>query len=160
MYLILIRLLEKEEKRYNWDVKKSATYKFISAFLSLSIFLGVSIPSGLHAMSKEVCNEEDAAHQAMPVHEDDCPMEASDLHSMPKHHEAHDFGFACACSVDEAPLNTEAQAQLKVKAPVISVIQILAEDHTDETENHAFQHPVSDFYSPPPIYLINESFLN
>lgn len=121
-------------------------------------------------MSEEVCDEMQEMHpmQAMSEHGEDCPM--NDLSAeIPKyqhhtktdktHHKAHDLGFACACSIEEAPVKTEAKAQLKTKVPVLHVIQILAEIHTDESEIHAFKISASDAYSPPPIYLSNESFL-
>lgn len=113
-------------------------------------------------MSEVFCDEDgNEMHQSMSAHGDDCPMDMDmdDAHQAPKHHQAHDLGFACACSVDEAPVKTEAQAQLKHKVPV-AVIRILDEDHTDQTETNAFQNPVSDALSPPPIYLLNETFLN
>lgn len=128
----------------------------------MSILIGVSIPSGLHAMSDEVCNDMEEMHLPMNEHTEDCPMNDDASHHQKagmKHHDLHDFGFACACSVEDAPVKTEAQAQLKVKVPALAVVQILTEIHSYETETHAFQIPVSDAYSPPPIYLLNETFL-
>ncbi len=152
-------------------MKISATYRFIASVLSLSILIGVSVPSGLHAVMGEVCDEmQEMQHPMQPVseHAEDCPMmgqsaEMPEHQHHPKkdktHHKAHDLGFACACSIEEAPVKTEAKAQLKTKVPVLHVVQILKEIHTDESEAHAFRIPVSDAYSPPPIYLANESFL-
>lgn len=149
-------------------MKISVTYRFIASVLSLSILIGVSIPSGLHAMSVDVCNEMQEMQRPMSEHGEDCPMnsqpaEVPENHHHPKtdktHHKAHDLGFACACSIEEAPVKTEAKAQLKTKVPVLHVVQILAEIHTDVSKTHAFQIPISDAYSPPPIYLSNESFL-
>lgn len=154
-------------------MKFSATYRLIASVLSLSILIGVSVPSGLHAMSGELCDEMQEMEypmQPMTDHGEDCPMNTQPAKMPPhqnhpeqktqKHHKAHDLGFACACSIDEAPLNTEAQAQLKVKVPALQVVQVLAEIHTNEPKTNAFQIPVSDAYSPPPIYLLNETFLN
>lgn len=150
-------------------MKISVTYRFIASVLSLSILIGVSIPSGLHAMSEDICDEMQEMHQPMNEHGEDCPMigqpaEMPEHQHHPKtdkmHHKAHDLGFACACSIEEAPVKTEAKAQLKTKVPVLHVVQILAEIHTDKSEAHAFQILDSDAYSPPPIYLANESFLN
>lgn len=143
-------------------MKISATYRLIASVLSISILIGVSIPSGLHAMSDEVCNDMEEMHLPINEHAEDCPMNDGVPHHQEtdgKHHDLHDLGFACACSVDEAPVKTEAQAKLKVKVPALAVVQILAEFHTDESEINAFQLPVSDTYSPPPIYLLNETFL-
>lgn len=120
-------------------------------------------------MSEDVCDEMQEIHLPMNEHGEECPMMGHQHAEMPEHqhypktdkthHKVHDLGFACACSIEEAPVKTEAKAQLKTKVPVLQVVQILAEIHTDESETHAFQIPVSDAYSPPPIYLTNESFL-
>ncbi|SMO64025.1 hypothetical protein [Gracilimonas mengyeensis] len=153
-------------------MNKSVTYRFIASLLSLSILIGVSVPAGLHAMSKELCDEmQEMHHPQQPVsdHAEDCPMNgqhaelpAHQHHSKTDktHHQSHDLGFACACSVDEAPLSTQAPAQIKVKVPALKVVQTFAEIHTDESEANAYPIPVSDTYSQPPIYLANESFLN
>jgi len=146
-------------------VKIYTTYRFIASVLSLSIMIGVSVPAGLHAMSGDLCDEmQEMHHPAQPMsdHGEDCPMSAE----MPahdqnekKHHKLHDLGFACACSLDEAPVKTEAKAQLKVKVPALQVTKLIVENHIDDSETRALQIQVSDSYSPPPIYLTNESFL-
>ncbi|MDR9418535.1 hypothetical protein [Gracilimonas sp.] len=147
-------------------MKNSATYRFIASVLSISILIGVSVPAGLHAMSEDVCDEIQEMHHPMQPtseHVEDCPMESNSpvqQEATKSHHQAHDLGFACACSIEEAPVKTEAQAKLKVKGPTLAVVQILAEIHLDESETNTLQIPVSDTYSPPPIYLANESFLN
>ncbi|MDZ7806050.1 MAG: hypothetical protein U5K71_02915 [Gracilimonas sp.] len=109
----------------------------------------------------KVCTETDEMHQPMSEHAEDCPMNdvipAHDKNEM-KHHDLHDFGFACACSVEEAPVKTEANAQLKVKVPALSIVEILAEIHIDQPETNAFHIPVSDSYSPPPIYHYQRIF--
>lgn len=143
-------------------MKISATYRLIATVLSLSILIGVSIPSGLHAMSDEVCNDMKEMHLPLNEHAEDCPMNDAASHHKEterKHHDLHDFGFACACSVEEAPVKTEAQTQLKVKVPALMIIQTLEDFHFNESETKSFQIPVSDAYSPPPIYLLNETFL-
>jgi hypothetical protein len=143
-------------------VKISATYRLIASVLSMSILIGVSIPSGLHAMSEDVCNDMQEMHLPMNEHAEDCPMNDGTPHQQKadgKHHDLHDLGFACACSVEEAPVKTEAQTQLKVKVPALMVVHTLEHLHFNESETKPFQIPVSDAYSPPPIYLLNETFL-
>lgn len=122
-------------------------------------------------MSEDICDEmEEMQHPMQPMseHAEECPMngqpaETPEHQNHPKtdktHHKAYDLGFACACSIEEAPVKTEAKAQLKTKVQLLHVVQILAEIHTDVSEVHAFQIPVSGAYSPPPIYLSNQSFL-
>jgi hypothetical protein len=83
-------------------------------------------------------------------------------HNMPaamEHSEAHDFGFACACSIEEAPIKTEAPVFQKVKSQVLAVVQVLNDIQKDPHSSETKAIPVSDSYSPPPIFLANESFL-
>ena len=150
-------------------MKFSAIYRFIASLLSLSILMGVSLPAGLHAKDWEECNAKEDIHadhqmpMTMMAGHDDCPME--DQHQTEKAHAPiievgmHVFGFACACSIEEAPVKAEAQVFQKTKVPVLTVVQVLSENHTTKTEsdNHAIQ--TSDSYSPPPIFLANEPFL-
>ncbi|MEQ8525913.1 hypothetical protein [Gracilimonas sp.] len=150
-------------------MKISATYRFIASLLSFSILVGVSLPAGLHAKSIEECDAMETVHdgQAMPVTvmagHDDCPMEQQlkkdEANPVISTAGMHDFGFACACSIEEAPVRTESPVFQKAKAKVLAVVQIIAEDHTTQTEsdNHAIL--ISDSYSPPPIFLVNETFL-
>lgn len=148
----------------------SATYRFIASVLSLSILIGVSVPSGLHAMSEEVCDEMQEMEQPMTDHGEDCPM-TSQPAEMPHHqnhpeqkaekthHKAHDLGFACACSIEEAPVKTEVPVYQKMKIQVLEVVEVLAEIHATQNESNNHSFLISDSYSPPPIYLTNESFL-
>lgn len=150
-------------------MKISATYRFIASLLSVSIIVGVSLPAGLHAKSLEECDAMETMHadHQMPITmmagHDDCPME--DQHQTEKAYTSvmevgmHDFGFACACSVEEAPVKTEAPVFQKVKAKVLAVVQVLAENHTNQTESDAHTFLFSDSYSQPPLFLTNESFL-
>lgn len=152
-------------------MKISNTYRFIASVLSLSILIGVSIPSGLHAMSEDICDEmEEMQHPMQPMsqHGHDCPMngqpaempENQHHHKTDKtHHKAHDLGFACACSADEAPVKTEAPVFQKAKTQILVVVQVLEENHTTKTESDTPSFLTSDSYSPPLIYLANESFL-
>lgn len=154
---------------YTNNVKISATYRLIASLLSLSILVGVSLPAGLHLKSMEACDVMEGGHSnhKMPITmmagHDECPM--ADQHQSKAEHisimEAgmHDFGFACACSVDEAPVKTEAPVYKKVKTQILAVVEILAEDHSNQTESAFTAIQTSDSYSPPPIFLVNESFI-
>lgn len=125
------------------------------------------MPAGLHAMSPEECAEMDMMHHEQPsdqnhsqsqtIHGDDCPME--DMSSQ-KHKSIDGLGIDCTCSIDQAPVKTEAPVLQKVKVPVLVLVQVLAEIHS--VENQHFPAPVQelDSYSPPPVYLANSSFLN
>ena len=150
-------------------MKISATYRFIASLLSLSILIGVSLPAGLHAKSIEECDAMEATHaghqmpMTMMAGHDDCPME--DQHQTKKAHASvmevgmHDFGFACACSIEEAPVQTESQVLQKNKVPVPTVTDVIAETPNCEEESDTHAILISDSYSQPPIFLANESFL-
>ena len=100
-----------------------------------------------------------------------CPMEGdSQSHQQSKetahseclslmHTASDESGFDCNCSAEKMPLTTEAPVVKKVKAQVLSVLQIIENFHFEKTEFDKQAIQVSDFYSPPPIFLLNESFL-
>ncbi len=168
-YRILNKVLIRGRIIYYWHVKITGTYRTIASLLCFSILTGISLPTGLHAKSTEVCDDTETMHAdhqmpvTTPAGHDDCPME--DQNRTAQNHYSvvelgmHDFGFACACSIEEAPVKTEAPVIQKVNPQVLVIVQVLKEDHTNETEsdNHAIL--TSDSYSPPPIFLANESFL-
>lgn len=141
---------------------RSQTYRFIAVILSVSILVGVTLPSGLHAMSDEVCNDMAGMHPPMNEHAQDCPMSDMTRHQNntdAKHHSFHDLGFACACSVDEAPVKTEVQLFQKVKVLEPKQTGVLEERTTEKPESDDHIFLIADSYSPPPIFLANESFL-
>ncbi|MFW6157700.1 MAG: hypothetical protein ACOC4S_02535 [Balneolaceae bacterium] len=153
----------------------SSIYRFFSGFLALSLLLSVSIPAGLHAkghskdMDMEMCEISEAHHNA-DGH--DCPMHARgqdksghDGHGdedeqNASHNQDCDLGFACACSVESAPVRPEA-------IPVLSKIQI--ELPVSGIENIEPKLITGTFNStpgpersaaPPPLFLLNSTFLN
>ena len=94
---------------------------------------------------------------------DDCPMEAThssnDPHSSMTDDETVDFGITCTCSIEKAMVSTEAPVFKKIKLQVLPVVQVLAENHEPDTEFDNYAILLSVTFSPPPIFLINESFL-
>lgn len=168
--IVLLGVLGSRNNLYIHCVIISKTYRIIASLLCFSILIGVSIPVGLHAKSAEACNEAEDMHighempSSMQGHED-CPMEEE--HRTAKTHDSVmktemgmiDLGFACACSLEEAPVKTEAPVMQKTKTLVLTVIQVLKEDHMNQTEPDNYAILTSDSYSPPPIFLANESFL-
>lgn len=142
-------------------MKISAKYRFIASLLSLSIFIGVTVPTGLHAMSEELCEQMKEMHHPTE-HGIHCPMDGdlnAEIPNTKLHNSLDDLGLACACSIEEAPLKTETPVVQKVKTQVLAVVQILTENHTPnhEFDNHSYL--ISDSYSFPPIYIANETFL-
>ena len=158
-------------------MKNFPAYRLIASLLALSILIGVSMPAGLYASAMDLCDmmEDDimnAGHSmpdtymAMTPH-DSCPMEDHQEQRRQSHHtcdesmhsESHDPGFDCDCGVEEASVKTEAPLVHKTKTHILNVVQVLPDFHveTKESVNHAFL--ISDTYSQPPIFLVNESFL-
>lgn len=149
---------------------QSKTYQVIALLLSLSILAGIAVPTGLHAMSHEMCDTDHEMHQPathdMAGHgEDYCPMPGNtpaQADAERTHHQAYDLGLACACSVDNAPLTTKMQLQKKDKKPVLQLIRVILYSNQDLPGiTTALQSPipVHKAYSPPPIFLVNDSFL-
>lgn len=140
---------------YIASVQHKAPYRLIATLLSLSILIGISLPSGLHAMSGEICNmTEDMRQLPMPDHGDDCPMEISAAAEM------QHSGTICSCNIDQAPLKTEVPAH---KKPVLFAFPVelgSALVYHDQTDSKKHFFTVSDAFEPPPIYLTNASFLN
>lgn len=150
-------------------MKISATYRFIAAFLSICILAGVSVPAGLHAKAQEECDLMESMHsnhsmsdEVMSGHKD-CPMadRHSGIHEMSSDTgaERHDFGFACACNIDKAPVKTEAPLVQKVKLKVSLLLKAVLLNFSLQDTSDDFVTQISDAYSPPPIFLTNESFL-
>ena len=77
-----------------------------------------------------------------------------------EHHTIEGLGIDCTCSVEQAPVKTEAPALQKVKVPVLVLVQVLAEVHSADKQNLPAPVQDSDSYSSPPAYLANSSFLN
>ena len=141
--------------------------------LSATILIGISLPAVLHAKSHAECTSAESMHadhhMIMPSTmtegegHDDCPMESmlasDDSHSSMIDAGTADFGITCTCSIEKAKVSTEAPVFKKMKLQVLPVVQVLAENHKPQTEFDNYSTPLSNTFSPPPIFLINESFL-
>lgn len=155
-------------------MKTSLTYRFLSLFTGITLLIGVLLPNGLLAFSGQMCDVMDMAdadHKMSELMMDshvDCPME--DQHKSDMNHSSaidsdiklHDFGFACTCSIEKAPVSTESQVLKKTKTPVIALTgEVEAHYSIDETGSDSRSSFLSDSYisSQPPIFLANESFL-
>lgn len=117
-------------------------------------------------MSMEECTTSrtsHASHMTMPsaVGQDDCPMAKQHQkdHLQMMHSNMDRFGYACACSVDLTFDNREAVVLQKVHLQLQAVVKMAAEDHQPPLRTELTSILRSDSYSPPPIYLSNESFL-
>ena len=95
--------------------------------------------------------------QSQTIHGDDCPME--DMSSQ-KHKSIDGLGIDCTCSIDQAPVKTEAPVLQKVKVPVLNLSHVLAEIQSIEKVDFPASVQESNSYSPPPKYIAHSSFLN
>lgn len=153
--------------KYHRPVKFSTTYRFLASLLSLSILIGISIPTGLHAMPENLCEDIQDMHHPTPSpslseHGEQCPMNgpaSADLPIGKFHYSLNDLGLDCACSLEDTPLKTEASVFQKGKTQIFVLVKILTENHTPNHEFDTNSYLVTDSYSPPPIYIVNESFL-
>ena len=121
----------------------SITYRIFSAALIFLVFAGTTLPSGLHAkdMMMGMC-------------------ETMDMHPMSQ--EECDFGVACACSIEEAPVKTESKVSV---APVIikaAFTGLLTFEEQPDHKSYFKLEPISSHLAEasPPIYLKNSTFLN
>ena len=121
----------------------SITYRIFSAALIFLVFAGTTLPSGLHQkdMMMEMC-------------------ETMDMHPMSQ--QECDFGLACACSIEKAPVKTESKvsvAPVKIKASFAGLLTF--EEQSDHKTYYDFE-PISSHLAEasPPIYLKNSTFLN
>jgi len=158
-------------------VNFSKTYRIIASLLAVCILSGILLPAGLYAISMDHCGLMQDMHEDTEMSHSNladlvmCPMEDdSQNHHQPKetahseclsmkHTAADESGFDCNCSAEKTPLTTEAPVVKKVKIQVLSVLQIIENFHIEKTEFGKHAIHVSDSYSPPPIFLLNESFL-
>lgn len=145
----------------------STTYRIISALLSISILLGVTLPRDLHAGSDELCDSMMSMHgdhmSSMMAHDDCLDAEKKQtshpLHASESESEKHHSEINCACSFEDPTVKTESRVFQKTKILVLTSIDVLIvnDTNTNESTENAFQR--LDSYSPPPIFLVNESFL-
>lgn len=127
----------------------SSTYRLLATLVAFFVFAGASLPSGLH--------------QKAHMMEDCDTMEAHSMHSMNKDMADHcDIGFACACSIEEAPVKTQAKvkvAPVVAEAAFIALFEISAPLHSDWKKPTVFiSSKLAD--ASPPLFLKNSTFLN
>ena len=158
-------------------MKNSIIYRFITFLLVFCILSGISLPTGLYAISMDHCNlmqdmhegsETPHSHLANPVI---CPIEGdSEHHQRPNetalleclsmmHTASDESGFDCDCFTNKTPQTTEAPLVKKAKTQVLSVLIYTLNLHIEQTKSDNLAIQISDSYSSPPIFLVNESFL-
>lgn len=118
--------------------------RLISAVLALLVLTGVTMPSGLHHKEgmMEMCES------MKPVHN--------------MNHDSCDFGFSCACSIGQAPVETPAKVSatpLLIKSNLSGFVFFNHQETPSKPKHPGQQHKIIHDSSPP-IFLKNNSFLN
>lgn len=148
--------------------KLKSTYRFLTALIAMMVFVSVSLPAGLHAYGMDEFCAANMEHQhkaAAGVQGVECDLnnqkKASVYLSKDRQGNTNcDLSFSCACNLADVSVKTEA-VPLSVKADVIlsaSVLDFSAELQTAETPREITI--AKSNVSPPPIFLVNSTFLN
>lgn len=164
---MLISSVDKIE--YSYLVLSYSSYKFIAAILGMCILVGSTIPSGLHTASMEICQMMEIGNDghSMPAGDrsesghEDCPMEQDSEQSavsVSQHSTFHN-GLFCACDIDQAPLDTEVPLSKTVNAKVLLLVRMELDQLSAVKNLHPRNITLTDSFSPPPIFLSNETFL-
>lgn len=146
----------------------TSTYRILAAALSLIVFISVGFPAGLHAMGMgEHCAEsmehphKAAAGMDLELCEVNQQAQTSGHEHIAADQDMEDceLNFSCACTLANASLKAEA-VPLSVKANVILPVSVL--DFTTEFETAVAPRTdtTKSSAAPPPIFLVNSTFLN
>lgn len=147
-------------------VKIRSTYRFSATLLLIAFFAGITVPAlsncmvfsfsdegsamDMHAMSSMSCCSDMTMSDASDNSEDE-PMTSCGMSS-----------FNCFCDAgDEFPV-TEAVLSLIVETPEFRqtvLSELILDDSADEKP--AFSHTeLTNSYSSPPLFQVNEAWLN
>ncbi len=148
--------------------KFKSTYRFLTPAIALMMFVSISLPAGLHAYGMDEFCAVNMDHQhkaAAGVQDAQCDLNKQKKASvyLSKDRQGNtncDLSFFCACSLADTPVKTEA-VPLSVKADVILPASGL--DFSPELQTTATPREITiakSNVSPPPIFLVNSSFLN
>lgn len=149
--------------------KSSNTYRLIAALTGFLILAGASVPSGLHA-KHFMAGHCEMPQKAVPAPHDDCAMMDGTGHlDETKSRDHHgdtadtdcDLGFACGCSIGEAPVKTQA---VQLFSKTFGGFYPVAIDFTGEikTQSRFAGHSIETeaIAASPPLFLKNATFLN
>lgn len=142
-------------------MQTSATYRLMIRLTALLLLMGTVLPVGVHAVQVvDYCLMSSAAESISMstdckncLNEHEVPV-ADDVNS--KHCE---WEIKCSCHIDQAPLN-EQKSTIPISTSIGTLsfpINFIPESH-GENFHRALTH--SEFYSTPPIFLLNSVFLN
>lgn len=142
------------------------TYKIISALLCSAFLFGIIAPVSSHAGMMEHCstmnmhetNSESTMHDHMEMN-DSKPMNHHPVDSNKTGEESCGMTFDCDCYYTSKAVRTEAPVLQKIKIPKLILTSIDASLNLEYDQY--FPPPIwlSSSYSPPLLFLANESFL-
>ncbi|MFY0685183.1 MAG: hypothetical protein JXR20_11560 [Balneola sp.] len=141
-------------------MKTSAPYKFISTLLSLSIVLSFTVSICSMSTMEKMCDEMMMDHSSM------MDMEHSSDHGVMEHEESSPDSSDCLMTIDcdctvESVINATVTPNVLLKTSISPVIASLFETNTIDRNTSPSNSNLSiqNSYSPPPLFLANESFL-
>ncbi|MFY0698129.1 MAG: hypothetical protein JXR11_09790 [Balneola sp.] len=143
-------------------MKISASYKSISTLLSLSIILSFTVSLCSMSTMEEMCEQMMMNHSSMDMAEMDHDAGHQDM--MQSNHTSEssecEMTVDCDCMTDKNLIATIAPiVVLKINTPTFSFtfeeISSVESDHIPRNSDLT----LTNSYSPPPLFLANESFL-
>ena len=151
-------------------MQRLSSYRTVTNLSAFLLIIGVSFPTSLCAGQLIDFSSHTSATEStdMPGMDESHDMQSeTDCHSSvptatPSDHLAHhdcEGDADCTCHFDQVPLKD----QKWVVTPGIPVTDLAAatavvrEDHADYSRYY-FAHP--EHYTPPPIFILNSTFLN
>lgn len=144
----------------------NTTYKFISALLCSTFLFGITAPVSSHARMMEHCSSMDmsdvdtelAMHDHMEM-SDSKPMNHHPVDSNKAGEESCGMTFDCDCYYTSKAVRTEALVLQKIKIPKLILTSIDANLNLEYDQYFPPPLWLSSSYSPPLLFLANESFL-
>ncbi|GAB5408967.1 MAG: hypothetical protein BalsKO_13320 [Balneolaceae bacterium] len=157
-------------------MKLSATYRFLSAILCVTFFIGLITPVFGHTEIMEHCSTsmshdsegENSEHQHTEMN-DSMNMDSNCCSDMKMDHgpmedpsplsDTCEMAIDCICDFTHSAVKTDALLITKAKSPILFVSESI--DNLNPDLNYSPPVPIkfTGAYSPPLLYLTNESFL-
>src|SRR5699024_133430 len=146
-------------------MRKAQAYRFLSAFIALALIAGISLPACLYAHGQmyDFCHHE--IQRGSDAH---CEMPVSPEQGETSHHQKSATANTANCDYSLTCANTQAASKAEaapttVKTKVLLSVAVL--DYFTAILQPVVQTPrevpVPNLNSyPPPVFLVNCSFLN
>lgn len=144
-------------------MKNSASHKSVSTLLSLSIILSFTVSLCSMNTMKEMCDEMMMNHNSMAEmsHSSD-HSDMTHIDSVPKADSKYcEMTIECECPTESEFIATIAP-NILLKENVSAIIVSINETDANHLETFSSSNStlsIQNSYSPPPLFLANESFL-